>query len=439
MTAPASRARGLVIGHGAPAIALLVYLAVWLLYRYGPPGVYAALLTGWGIEVWPYPFLDLQSVLLAIDCARQGVDVTLPNACMGGGLFQYSPLLLKLAALPVGASWRLPLGLCLDGLFLLSLFLLPRPRRWSEFRQLLLVAISSSTAFAIERANIDIAIYLLALCGIGLLLRSAGARLAGYAILLGAAAIKFYPASLMLLAARERPGRFLAIAAVSLAAALLLVGSFSNGLGHVVVGLPQGNPLKNMFAANDMPLVSALLANGNDAQHGTGLAVWIGSMAGLVGLLALQVRSLVPTILPGVRDLAMRERICLVAGASCIAFCFFAAENNYYRTIFLVLVLPGLWALGRDAGDRAVGRRMRFAARVVVGLFWSGFYDAASQRLVAAWFGRYDGKPLVVLLFWAVRELLWWWLIGLLVGIVLCFVWDAPILVRLRGRPRMAA
>ena len=42
---------------------------------------------GWGIRVWPYPFLDLESVLKAIACARLGVDVTLPNACMGGGLF----------------------------------------------------------------------------------------------------------------------------------------------------------------------------------------------------------------------------------------------------------------------------------------------------------------------------------------------------------------
>jgi hypothetical protein len=439
VAAPTARGRDLVIGYGAPAISLLVYLVVWLLYRYGPPGVYSALLTGWGIQVWPYPFLDLESVLLAIDCARQGIDVTLPNACMGGGLFQYSPLLLKLVALPVGASQSLPLGLCLDGLFLISLFLLPRPRRWSEFWQLLLVAISSSTVFAIERANIDIAIYLLALCGIGLLLRSAGARLVGYAIVLGAAAIKFYPASLMLLAARERPGRFLAIATVSVAAALLLVVSLSNGLSHVVVRLPQGNPLKGVFAANDVPLVLALLANGNDAQHGLGSAIRIGSMVCLIGVLTVQVRNFVPKILPYVRDIRPHEQMLLVAGSVCIAFCFFAAENNYYRMTFLLLTFPGLWVLGREAKDRAMSRRIRFTSWVMVGLFWSGLYDAASQRIVTAWFDQYDSKPLIVLVIWAVRELLWWWLVGQLVSVVLCFMWDAPILAQLRPRRRATA
>jgi len=105
------RLRTLFIGYGAPAIAFLVYLFYWLLYLYGPPGVYFALLEGLGVPVWQYPFVDLQSVLQAIDCARQGVDVTLPNPCMGGGLFQYSPLVLKAAALPLGAGLFVPLGL----------------------------------------------------------------------------------------------------------------------------------------------------------------------------------------------------------------------------------------------------------------------------------------------------------------------------------------
>jgi len=414
----------LFIGYGAPAIAFLVYLFYWLLYLYGPPGVYLALLKGLGIGVWRYPFLDLESVLTAIDCAREGVDVTLPNACMGWGFFQYSPLVLKAAALPLGAGQRVSLGLGLDALFLLSLFALPRPRRWSEFWLLLLAALSSSTLFALERANIDVAIYLLVLGAIHLLLRGPGAGLVGYATLLGAAAIKFYPACLMVLAARERPGRFLAIALVSLAAAALFVVSFSNGFGHVMARLPQGNPFIDIFSASNLPLGLALLANGDDEHHGIGLVMWVGSTILLLGFCATLAWRLVPMILPDFRALAPRERILLVAGSVSIAFCFLAAKNTQYREIFLILTLPGLWALQRGAKDRASSKRFRFASWVVVGLLWSELARVASVRFA----------PGSLIVLWLVRELAWWWLVSLLVSITFCFLWDAPFLAPLRRR-----
>ena len=425
--------RTLFIGYGAPAIAFLVYLFYWLLYLYGPRGVYSALLKGLGIGVWAYPFLDLESVLTAIDCVREGVDVMLPNACMGWGLFQYSPLVLKAAALPFGTGQRVSLGLGLDALFLFSLFALPRPRLWSEFWLLLLAALSSSTLFAIERANIDLAIYLLVLGGIHLLLRGPGAGLVGYATLLGAAAIKFYPACLMVLAARERPGRFLAIALVSLAAAALLVVSFSNGLGHVIARLPLGNPFTDIFSASNLPLGLALLANGGDEHHGIGLATWVGSTILLLGFCATLAWRPAPMILPDFRALTPRERILLVAGSVSIAFCFFAAKNMLYREIFLILTLPGLWALKRGAKDRALSERFRFAPWVVVGLLWSGFARVGSRRFATEWLGEQGQFPTLFGV-WMVRELAWWWLVSLLVSITFCFLWDAPLLARLRRR-----
>lgn len=424
-------ARALFIGTGAPAIAILVYVFYWLLYLYGPPGAYLALLGGLGAPVWPYPFLDLESVLTAIDCARQGVDVTLPSACMGGGVFQYSPFVLKAAALPLNAGQRVPLGLGLDVLFLLSLFTLPHPRRWSEFWLLLLAALSSSTLYAIERANIDVAIYLLVLGAVHLLLRSPGARLVGYATLLGAAAIKFYPACLMVLATRERPARFLAIALVSLAAALVLVVSFSTGVGNVVVRLPQGNPFNGVFSASSLPLGIGLLANGGDAQQGIGLAMRVGSTILLIGAGATLVWRLVPMILPELRALPLRELTFLVAGSVSITFCFFAAKNNFYREIFLILTLPGLWALERRAKDRTLGQRFRLVSWVVVGVLWSNFFWVAAEMFATTWLGGH-GKFTILLSIWLLRELCWWWLASLLVSFTLCFLWDAPVLAGLR-------
>lgn len=428
---PGPKKPALFIAYGAPAIALLVYLFYWLLYLYGPHEAYLALLRGLGILVWPYPFLDLESVLRAIDCARHGIDVTLPNACMVGGAFQYSPLVLKAAALPLSAGQRVPLGLALDGLFLLSLFTLPRPRCWSEFWLLLLAALSSSTLYALERANIDVAIYLLVLAAVQLLLRGPRARLAGYATLLGAAAIKFYPASLMVLAAYERPRRFGAIALISLAAALLLVISFSSGLDHVVARLPQGTPFHDMFSASRLPLGLALLANGRYGDHAIGLITRIVSTIFLIGICAMLVRRLVPMILPDFRALTLRERFLLVAGSVSIAFCFFAAENVHYREIFLILTLPGLWALERGAKERAFGERFRFTSWVVIGLLWSEFFREGSERLSTAWLGG-QAMLAIQLDVWVVRELFWWWLVSVLVSITICFLWDAPVLARLR-------
>jgi hypothetical protein len=434
---PTARGRALLIGHGAPAIALLAYLVLGLLYLHLPLASYLALIRGWGAPVGD-PLDDFESVLIAIDCARQGVDVTLPNACMGGGLYQYSPLVLKLAALKVDHGQFVPLALGMDGLFLLSVFALPRPRRWIEFWQLLLAALSSSVLWALESANIDLAIYLLALAGLYLLCRGAGARLLGYALVLGVAAVKFYPACLLLLAVRERPGRFLAIALVSLAAALLLIAAFSTGLGQVMVRLPRGSPFNGMFSADDIPLVLGAIADDLGAPSGIARAVRIGAMlVPLCGCAAL-VWSWVPTILPRVRTLPPRERTLLVAGSVVIAFCFLAAQNNYYRAIFLFPTLAGLWALERGAGTRADANRFRFASWLAVALLWSATFWVGPDMLLDPWLGKYGKRPFLLLI-WAVRELLWWWLVGLLVSIVLCFVWDAPILARLRARQRATA
>ena len=298
---------------------------------------------------------------------------------------------------------------------------------------LLLAALSSATLFAIERANIDVAVFLLVLGAVHLLSRGPGKRLLGYATLLAAAAIKFYPASILILAARERENRFLAIAVSSAAIALPAVVLFSRDLGHVVTQLPQGNPFIDIFAASNLPFGLAALANGGDTDNGAGYAIRIISITLLVGVTAVLVRHFVPMVLPGLRALAPKERSLLVAGSTVIAFCFFAAKNTQYREIFLILTLPGLWAMERGAGNWALGEHFRFGSWLVVGLLWTEFFRGWSNRLAAALF---DGhfKLGIQLLVWISREFLWWWLVSLLISLTICFLWDAPILLRLRER-----
>jgi hypothetical protein len=422
--------RAAVLHYGAPALAILVYAGYGLLYVWDPDA-YQALLAGLGIRVWPYPFLDLESVLTAIDCTRQGADVTLPNACMGGGMFQYSPLLLQASALPIGVASRVPLGVALDGLFLLSLFALPKPKNTTGFLLLLLASLSSSTLFALERANFDVAMYLMVVLGACLVATGPRARLFGYADIVLAAALKFYPAAAMILAFREPPRRFLFAVAATTALGLALVASQWQLLGHVMPRLPQGNPFIDIFSATSLPLGLAVLANGGDEHSGLGLGVRILATFLLFGTcVGLAVR-LAPGIRLDLRALDRKTLDLLVAGAAIIALCFLAAKNVHYRAIFLLPTLPGLWALARL--NSAHAGRYRFATRVVVFLLWSEFFRMAIEHLLAPILGESGTFPFR-LSFWLLRELLWWWLVGLLGGILLGFVCEAPIVAAVASR-----
>jgi hypothetical protein len=197
--------------------------------------------------------------------------------------------------------------------------------------------------------------------------------------------------------------------------------------------LPQGDPFTGLFSASRLPLGLAMLANNRDADHGVGLAIWAASGICLIGIGTVLVRHLVPTILPEFRALGLREQVVLVAGSVLIVFCFFVAKNFDYRSIFLILTLPGLWALERGARNRAIGKRFRFAAWVVVGLLWSEFFRATARSLAVAWFSG-NAEALIQIGVWVLHELLWWWLVSLLLSFSLCFLWDAPIMLWLRRR-----
>ena len=426
--------RTFIIGYGAPTITCIVFVVYWLLYTY-LPDTYFSLLRGLLPNVWSYPFLDLESVLTAIDCARHGVDVSQYNGCMGGGLFQYSPLLLKASSLPLAATQRVPLGLCLDGLFLLSFFALPRPRCWSEFWVLLLAALSPSVLYAVERANIDVAIYLFSLGAAHLLLRGGLVRIAGYAVIVGAAAIKFYPVSLMALAMRETFSRFIALTSISMLAALILTYSYYNELNHVVNHLPDAyaSPFLDFFSASRLPEGIAWIVSQGKHADGLGIALKATLQFLLAAYVTIRVWKCVPVLLLGLQKLLEREKILLVAGSLLILFCFFLGQNIYFRQIFLILTIPGVLALQREATDHALRNYARFSSWVVVAILWSEFfrYGAGKSALdwfglnTTVWFGVWFGV-------WLFYEILWWWLASVLVAVVLCFAWDSRTITQLR-------
>jgi hypothetical protein len=108
--------------------------------------------------------------------------------------------------------------------------------------------------------------------------------------------------------------------------------------------------------------------------------------------------------------------LCLIAGAAIITFCFFAAQNIIYRAVFLLLTLPGLSALAR------AHRRLTPLPAAIALLMW----EALPRALLAAF------APSWSFTFWALREILWWWLVIELGAILLAYMLNAR--ARLIGR-----
>src|SRR5215469_11117 len=93
--------------------------------------------------------------------------------------------------------------------------------------------------FALERANADVLLFLLALAA-GLLSECGlAARIIGYGLVLFAALLKYYPAVVFIILSRERPAVF---AAVAMAITVLLAGFFAPLNADIMRGLANIPP-----------------------------------------------------------------------------------------------------------------------------------------------------------------------------------------------------
>src|SRR5205823_1110432 len=219
----------------APAgSAFAVFLAMSWLYRQGHKEVYAGLLQSWGIVPFQFPFLDISGWLAVWECARQGIDVVSFDPCdvlyRGYGA---SPLWMAAAGVPLGVANTTAVGWVLDLVFIASLSLLPPPERLLELLLVLAATLSTMVVFALERANPDVVLFLLALAAGCLAERGPAARMIGYGLALLSALLKYYPIMVLIVLFRERIAVF---AAVALAAA----GALAVFWAADHVGIPQG-------------------------------------------------------------------------------------------------------------------------------------------------------------------------------------------------------
>lgn len=416
----------------APSVcAALVFLGFVLLWTFDR-GLYLALLRPyiWTDPTNP-PFTDLGAVLKAGACWHQGADVFQANACMDGGMFNYSPVLLRIGLLGVGLGAQLPGGVALSLAAIAACALLPPALTRGELALRCALLCSGAAAHAFECGNIDLAMFVLVAAGVALQRLHFAARLAGHALFLLGGALKFYPAILLALLLRETRRRLICIAAVlALSAAVLLWGHWQQ-LSGILGTLPLGLPFRGSFGAINLPFGVILLAcmsrpsvlpDGTvfeTALHHSYLAAAVviaSKILVLAGLMAGMKRA--PRYTAGLAALDDGRRVFLVAGAVLLAFCFFSAPNYEYRGLFLLLTLPGLHAMALAAGRRS-------ALWLVLALMPLLLWERVLWEIFGGIGALLPGHALAAALgiaLWLLREAGWWFIIIQLTAIAIAFL-----------------
>lgn len=379
------------------------FAAVYSFY----PNQYYTVLRLIGIDPFRYPFLDWEYIPAGAKCWAQGIDVYLGNPCdVLSRPHGYSPLTLRATFFPLDRDFVVASGFVLISLFYISLYWILLPRRTWELIPFSLAATSTTTAFAVERGNIDVFLFLVMAVAAALSTGALSKRTLAYATITFAGLLKFYPLVALIIALRERIHILLAVSLsifVTLASFAIL---YSDELAAMAKNIPRGPYNSDLFGAANLP-VGLLVALGAP----WGLAVLC--VVCLMSILAIQVVRSIRSAglktafdcLPG-RDVSM-----LIMGAAIISGCFLTGQSIGYRGIYLILVIGGLISMHRAANDVPTRTTLLNAVVIAVLLMWEGFFRNQSGAL----------SPNVQFLAWLARELLWWWLVGQLLGIIVIF------------------
>ncbi len=372
-------------------------------------GLYFRFLALWRLPTLPEPFADWQAVVSVMHCAARGVDVYLPSRC---GVFSYSPLWSWAGLIPTDWPWRIGAGLTIDSAFFASLWFVYRPRGWGDAALFTLACISPAAAYAAERANVDLILFLMMLPAAALAGGGPVRRATAYLFIGIAGLLKFYPFAALAIALRETTRRFLVIALFALAALAALLFVIRGDLAPLAAGMPGGG--RYNFGTFGAPSLLYLLLESGASPIASQVSLAVVTLGCLV-LSVVAARQ--PGLARAVSRLDDRDGAGLVIGAAIMVGCFFVGESNNYRAIFLILVVAGLLSLRRVADDAATRRRLGWLIADALALMW---FHAAQLAV-------YSGGKLVPALSkllaemtWC-RELIWWWLVGSLLALMMIF------------------
>jgi hypothetical protein len=412
---------------------LVVFLGMSCLYMFGDRGLYEEILTAYGIHPFRFPFLDISAWLAVWECARQGVDVILANPCdVLQRSYSCSPLWIAASAIPLGVRDTAAVGWALGLVFLLSLSLLPSPRGLLELILVLAATLSTMVIYALERANPDVLLFLMALAAGVLAECRLVMRVLGYCIALVAALLKYYPIMILVIVFREIPSIFVAVSLLILACFGMFWVEYHAELARGMPNIARGPYNTDFFAAKNLPfLLGEVVGNAVEPSDGAPPVEWIvasGLYAILVGSSVAICRRLLSfgELRSALASLARPERVFLVIGSAVIAGCFFAGQSLGYRGLFFLMVMPGLLAITRTS-SRELRHLSLCTCVVIVLVMWGECFRLALYSALG-----HPGVPEMLagyleFLFWLVRELAWWWTISVMLTVVADFLWASPI------------
>jgi len=400
----------------APLTGLALLSAFAVMWRLDPDLYYRAFaLTGFA--AFRTPFIDWEGVSAFVECWRRGVDVYLVDPCdVRGQLFNYSPLWLEARFIPFGPAWRYAIGLTMDAAFFASLWFVFRPADWREAAVFTLAAVSPMVAFGAERANVDLAIFVLVVIGCSLTQGGRIGRLAGYAVLLLAGLLKFYPLAALVAALRERPRMFWAVTGVSVLVVAGFVFAYRRELPLVLAAVPHPPWDELAFGAPN------LTGWARAVTRSPPIVLLFGGLAAAAAAAGALILARSPGGAAVLAGMDPRDRTLLAVGAAVMLGCFAMGQNGDYRAVFLLMVEGGLLAARRKAPPALAGRLAGLSI-IVVALMW----EPALQPLART------GGPIAWLIWWPGHELLWWGLAGALAAILAGFAWVSPALWPLGG------
>lgn len=190
---------------------------------------------------------------------------------------------------------------------------------------------------------------------------------------------------------------------------------------------PAGFPYSDFFGARNLSLGFTLMGAGSLALTDIQMARIPLSMFGQIVMALLLLFTLwiigrsIKVDSERLLLLQPAELNFLIAGSIVMAGCFFVSQNISYRAIFLLMTLSGLFVFAQ--ADNA-GRRPMVLIYGVVFLLWEEFF----RHLIGAFTEVYEAWGILNVVYWLIRELVWWWVMARLASLVIAFLWISPAL-----------
>ena len=340
----------------------------------------------WGVDLWPVVgvpsgpslFFDARNLTAAWECQRLGHDPLYQNPCdpWGRPLMYLRPWLL-LGALGLNQSHTFALAaVMIAAMFLLFALLVGRVPAGTGF-VLAIAACSPAIMFAVERANMDVALF--SVVAVSILVWRAfpgAARVVSPLFVLLAATAKIYPVFAL-------PAFVATRSQVAARAALLCMVAFGV---YLVVSLRDVVHVAQIATQGELFSYGARILPAH-LYHQVGADRWAGPAA-LKQLLAAVPLGVVAAVIAVrvQRHLAPPREETTIASASLLALRTgaliylgtFATANNFdYRLVFLLLTLPQLVEWARRPAHRLSSLASATLVAIIV-LLWIG---SLSQRL----------------------------------------------------------